>query len=225
MTSARPRGRASSAKGERRARLPSGPGRYDRDKTQGERREEQRERLLAAATEVFAEKGYAGATVEAIVSRAGMSRRTFYEHFDDLGGVLLTLHDHAANLAYRLVEARVRAVEDPIEQLSAGVTAFLELIAAHGDLARVLFRELRGAGPQHAVRHEALLARFAALLFEGVARAHAAKIASRAPDELTVFALVAALEAVAMRYAERHEEARAPEAAPALTELVVRAFR
>ena len=37
-------------------------------------------RLLDAAGHVFAEMGWANATVEAIVTRAGMSRRTFYEH-------------------------------------------------------------------------------------------------------------------------------------------------
>jgi AcrR family transcriptional regulator len=190
-----------------------------------ERREEQRRRLLAAAAEVFADKGYAGATVEGIVSRAGMSRRTFYEHFEDLGDALLKLHDHAASLAYHFVEERVRAEADPIAKLHVGITSFLELIGAHGDLARVIFREVRAAGPQHAVRREAVLARFGSLLFEGVAEAYAARVATRPPDELTVFALVAALEAVAMRYAERREEERAVEAAPALVDLVVRAFR
>src|SRR5687768_14436637 len=97
--------RAPRAGGRRRAKAEParGPGRYDRTMPASERREEQRRRLLAAAAEMFADKGYAGATVEGIVSRAGMSRRTFYEHFADLGDALLKLHDHAASLAYHFV--------------------------------------------------------------------------------------------------------------------------
>ncbi len=41
-----------------------------------------RERLLAAATEVFLEHGYA-ASVDMLVARAGVARQTFYNHFEN----------------------------------------------------------------------------------------------------------------------------------------------
>lgn len=41
-----------------------------------------RERLLAAATEVFLEHGY-GASVDMLVQRAGVARQTFYNHFEN----------------------------------------------------------------------------------------------------------------------------------------------
>jgi AcrR family transcriptional regulator len=199
-------------------------GKYDRAQTKQERRREQYARLLDAASHVFAEKGWASATVEAIVDDAGMSRRTFYEHFADLKSALLELHDEAAKVLFAYVEAEVRRQDEPIEKLRAGVTAFLALIGEHGDLARVLFREVRAAGPEHEVRRQAVLARFAALLFEGVAEAYARGVAARPPDEVRIFALVAGMEAIGMRYLERREEARAVEAAPVLVDLVVRAF-
>jgi AcrR family transcriptional regulator len=173
---------------------------------------------------VFAKKGFAGATIEAVVAEAGMSRRTFYEHFDDLRDVLLRLHDRAANQSYRVVEACALAQEHPNDQIRAGVEAFLGLIAHFGDEARVMFREVRAAGPEHEVRREALLSRFAALLSRGIARAHAMGIASQPPDELRIFALVAGMEAVGMRYLERREAERASEAAPALVDMIIRAF-
>src|SRR5687767_13565478 len=84
-----------------------GRGKYDRTRTQDERVRDQRRRLLDAAGHVFAEVGWADATVETIVSRAGMSRRTFYEHFDDLKSCLLTLHQRVSDLSFRSVEALV----------------------------------------------------------------------------------------------------------------------
>jgi AcrR family transcriptional regulator len=185
---------------------------------------DQRRRLFAAATKVFARRGFAAATIDQVVAEAGVSRRTFYEHFDDLTDILVQLHERLASAAFRAIEMSVRSTEDPDAQLRAGVAALLGLIASFGDQARILFREIRAAGPEHELRREALLGRFAALLFEGVARSHAMGIAKRPPDELRIFALVAAMEAVGMRYVDRNDEARAVEAVDPLVDMVARTF-
>lgn len=56
-----------------------------------ERKQQTRENLLAAAAEVFREKGLAGGTVEDIANRAQVSRQTFYIHFDCKEELLLEL--------------------------------------------------------------------------------------------------------------------------------------
>ncbi|MCA9587105.1 MAG: TetR/AcrR family transcriptional regulator [Myxococcales bacterium] len=201
-----------------------GRGKYDRTRSPDQRQKEQLHRLLEAAARVFAEKGYANATVEAIVSAAGMSRRTFYEHFEDLEGCLLTLHDKASRNVLKAVEAHVRAQPTPDGQTRAGVEAMLGGVAQFPALARVMFRELRAAGPQFEAQHQAMLERFAAMMHEGVAKAHAQGACSLPPDELRVFALVSGMEAVAMRYVMRGEEAKAMEAAPILVDMIQRTF-
>lgn len=217
---------AKRRKTERRAReVARGRGKYDRAQSPAQRHEEQRVRLLGAAAEVFAAKGFANTSVADIVAAAGMSRRTFYEHFDDLRDVLLQVHERASNLAFRYVESRARAEAEPNARVRAGVEAFLTVLAEQGDLARVLFREVRAAGPKNEAVHEAQISRYVGLVFEGVADAYAKGTATRPPDELTIFALVSAMEAVALRYVVRREEARAIEAAPMLVELMVRAFK
>jgi AcrR family transcriptional regulator len=216
----------SSAPAGRPARAPA-RGRYDRTRTPEERQREQRRLLLRCAANVFATQGFANARIEAIVEAAGMSRRTFYEHFDDLEDILLTLHDRAASGAFRFVEAAVRAVDeaDPLARMQAAVAAFLAVVAEHPDLSRVVFREVRAAGPDLEVRRDVVLGRYVALLFECLATAHARGLVSRPPDELTIYTLVAGIESVAMRYVARGEAARAQEAVPALVELLLRAFR
>jgi TetR/AcrR family transcriptional regulator, mexJK operon transcriptional repressor len=42
-----------------------------------------RERILIAATELFLLEGYGSTTIEAVAARAGISKRTFYDRFDD----------------------------------------------------------------------------------------------------------------------------------------------
>lgn len=42
-----------------------------------------KERILIAATELFLAEGYGSTTIEAVAARAGISKRTFYDRFDD----------------------------------------------------------------------------------------------------------------------------------------------
>jgi AcrR family transcriptional regulator len=201
-----------------------GRGKYDRSHTADERARDQRRRLFTAAASVFARHGYANCTVDDVCSEAGVSRRTFYEHFGDLRDCLVKLHERVGNQSFRAVEQYCRAQEHPNDQLRAGVEGLLGLIANFPEQAKVIFREVRAAGPDLEGRREALLQRFATLMFEGVARAHALGVCKLPPDETRIFALVAAMEAVGMRYVDRGEHSRAVEAAPALVDMVIRTF-
>ncbi len=57
------------------------------------RREEARERIVAAAEKLLLEHPYRDLTVDLVMSEAGLSRTVFYRHFDGLPEVLLTLLD------------------------------------------------------------------------------------------------------------------------------------
>lgn len=201
-----------------------GRGKYDRTRSTDERHKEQLRRLLDAAAHVFAEKGWAGATVEMIVQRAGMSRRTFYEHFEDLRDCLLVLHQKVTKASFRAVEMGVASATSPPDMLKRGVEALLGGIAMFPHIARVMFREVRSAGPEFEKIHEAMMGRFAKLVSDGVQQAHDEGRAKRAPDELRIFALVSAMEAVGMRYVARGEEHKALDAAPVLVDMIQKTF-
>ena len=55
--------------------------------------ESQRGRLLAAMAEVVAPKGYGAVAVRDVIARAGVSRKTFYEHFDNKEECFLAAYD------------------------------------------------------------------------------------------------------------------------------------
>ena len=61
--------------------------------TQEQRRETTRRKLVAAAAQVFAEKGFNGASIEQISDDAGLSRGAFYAHFTDKGELFLAVLD------------------------------------------------------------------------------------------------------------------------------------
>lgn len=177
-------------------------GKYDRSKSAAARKKETRRALVAAATAVFAGRGYAQASVEDVVREAGVSRRTFYVHFDDLADALAAVHDAAGRFAVARVDEAVAAGATPADKLERGLHALLALVSSNPGLARALFSEARLAGPRLQARQEKLRAHFAGVLRGVLREAHSQGARARAPDELAVIALVAGVEAVGAHLAE-----------------------
>ena len=65
----------------------------------GNRKQNSRENLLLAATELFCRKGYAAVSVEDITTEAGVSRITYYRHFPTKSAMALELFKRAADIA------------------------------------------------------------------------------------------------------------------------------
>ena len=89
--------------------------------TRSVRREATRSRLLLAATEVFADRGFHGASVEDICERAGFTRGAFYSNFGSRDDLVLALYEqHVARLAERVESLAARGSADP-EAILEGV--------------------------------------------------------------------------------------------------------
>jgi AcrR family transcriptional regulator len=122
----------------------------------------QRRRLFEAAATVFARRGFADATAEAISREAGMSKATFYEHFANKEECILALFDEAATECLRQMAVAVeRQAESYPEHLRQGTRAFLRTLAEWPDAAQTLLVEIIGAGPRATERRDAILDAFA----------------------------------------------------------------
>jgi AcrR family transcriptional regulator len=73
--------------------LPARPAPSGRTGLQQRQKQSSREKLLAAAYDVFAQSSYAGAAIDDIVKRAGVNRSTFYRHFDSKFAMTKALFD------------------------------------------------------------------------------------------------------------------------------------
>jgi AcrR family transcriptional regulator len=62
-----------------------------------------RERLLETATELFAEKGYAGASVREIVEKAGVSKPVLYYYFKSKEGLFYAILEWAADVQQKIL--------------------------------------------------------------------------------------------------------------------------
>ena len=84
------------------------------------------ERLIDVAMAEFSQKGYANASTETIVRKAGVTRGALYHHFKGKKDLFYAVFQAAQREIGRRIEAHADAVEDPWDQLVAGCRAFLQ---------------------------------------------------------------------------------------------------
>jgi AcrR family transcriptional regulator len=187
-------------------RLPRGTHGLDRDVVEAS----QRTRLLEAVGRAVAERGYAGATIDDVVRRAGVSKKTFYEHFADKEDCFLAAYEAASEELLERVREAHASHEDWPERTRAGVRAYLRWLAAEPALARVFLIEVAAAGPQALERREALRDRYAELMRERLVDGQ-----PRLPIEV-FHAVVAAVDDVVVRHIREHGAEELPALEPVL---------
>jgi AcrR family transcriptional regulator len=80
---------------------------------------DQRSRLIDAMVELVGEQGYAATSVGQVIERAGVSRKTFYTHFDDRKGLLLATFDTVAPAVFEQLAEAAEVKGGPTRQLEA----------------------------------------------------------------------------------------------------------
>jgi AcrR family transcriptional regulator len=114
----------------------------------------QRARLHGATIEAVAARGYPATTVSELVALAGISRRTFYEHFADREGCFLASYDAIVAGAARRVAEACRGERDRAGALERAFGALALEIAAEPKAARLAFVDVLAAGSVGLERRE-----------------------------------------------------------------------
>jgi len=132
----------------------------------------QRQRLLSAAAAVFAERGYAGLAVARVIERAGVSRATFYNMFDDKCDCVLA----AQRQAYRDLERAIGAAyasasgQDWPARVASAVEAALAFASKFPAEARLLLASGVASEPRLAREGVAVHERIVERLQAGASR-------------------------------------------------------
>lgn len=154
------------------------------------RRDEVRAQVLTAAAGVFAQRGFAGATIDEVAAAAGFTKGAVYSNFESKDELFLALMD--AQVSARL--QRVLAEVPSGKRAAAEIGDRLAAVSLEEPEWQLLFLEfwLRavrepGVRKQFVAHRRALRAAIAAAIRQAFANGHGSWTWS--PEELTVLAL------------------------------------
>jgi AcrR family transcriptional regulator len=159
----------------------------------------QRSRMLVALVEVAAERGVGQASVAHIVARAGVSRRTFYELFEDREDCFLAAFDHALGRAGEAVLPVYEAERGWRERMRAGLAALLRFLDEEPGLGGLLVVDSLSGGPGALERRAGVIAGLIAAVDAGRGEGKAAAGSPSLAAEGVVGAVFSVLHARVLR--------------------------
>jgi AcrR family transcriptional regulator len=109
---------------------------------------EHRSRLLQAMAVAAASKGLAVTTISDVVREAGVSKRTFYEHFSSKEACFLTLYRELAAAAVKTLGDALTPEKPWQAQVETALHAYFSHLAAGPGLMRALFVEIHHLGAE-----------------------------------------------------------------------------
>ncbi|MEM7275377.1 MAG: TetR/AcrR family transcriptional regulator [Actinomycetota bacterium] len=102
------------------------------------RGQERRERLLAYATERFAEKGYHPTSVSDIVDGVGVGKGVFYWYFESKDQLLIEILREALRDLRTTQAAAIADASDPLQRLEAGIRASIDWSVENRNIIRLV---------------------------------------------------------------------------------------
>jgi len=101
------------------------------------------QKIIQAATHVFASKGFYNSKVSDIASEADVADGTIYLYFKNKDDILISIFEYSMDTFIGSVERTLQGIKDPIEKLHRFIFLHLELVQNNQDVAQVLQIELR----------------------------------------------------------------------------------
>lgn len=108
-----------------------------------------RERLINAAVEAFAEKGFAATTTRDIASRAGMSPAAVYVHHDSKESLLFTVSLQGHRTALDVINRAAAQESEPLARIRLMVYRFSLWHAENSRVGRIVQWEYHALTPEH----------------------------------------------------------------------------
>lgn len=157
-----PEGEAAQAQ---RPRKPTGAVARERQ------RQRQRLRLALAMIECVAEDGYRSTRVADVIARAGVSRKTFYEHFANKEDCLLATYDYIAAEGIRRIESAYGEAGTWLGRVEAAIRALFDSAIANPGAMRLSLVEITAVGPAGIERRIRTIRRYQGFIRDALALA------------------------------------------------------
>jgi AcrR family transcriptional regulator len=174
--------------------------------------------MFDAIARAASEKGYAKVTVADVVGLAGVSRRTFYEHFDDVEDCFVEAYEAATSALLGEVESAVREamLEDWHDRFEVAIAAYLRGLASDPPAARASLVDVLGAGPRAVEARRHVYSRF---VDQMRALRHGGRDGKDEIPEIQFWAAVGAIGELVQDHIVEHGADSLPDLTPTLVRL------
>jgi len=102
------------------------------------------DKIIEAAVDIFAQKGFHETTMKEIADAAGVGKGTIYIHFKNKDHLFSEILDNGIDNLAQYVENEINNIVSPGEKLKRAIKAQLEYFSKHEDFCLFLFREVWG---------------------------------------------------------------------------------
>lgn len=181
-----------------------------------------RKRLLDAAEQVFAEKGYHGTVVDDIIRVSDSSKGGFYFHFPNKQAIFLALVDKLVPRLAAAIDRAIAGETDPVAQLDAALRTVLETFGRHRQLSKILLIEAVGLGHGFDDKLMRTRSRFAGMIQDHLDRAMAAGAIVPQDTTLISWAWFGAINEIVVRWLATGQPERLEETLPTLRTMLLR---
>jgi AcrR family transcriptional regulator len=198
-------------------------GRRYRGQSQEERRADQRRRLVRAAIDEFAARGYHKTSVEDIVRRAHTSRSAFYAFFDNREDAMYGALQMSLRALLDEVRAAIFQASDDDDLVEVSMSAYVNHLVGDPAAAAVVLLEGIGTSPEvNALRSR--IRRELAELIRGMWAEYDADAAASQPAGAIAVGVLGIMTESMVHLVETGRLAEAPDHVPALVDAVERVF-
>ena len=159
-----------------------------------------RERILDAALDLFAIKGYHDTRMDEIVAESQTSKGSIYFHFPNKEQLFLALVDQFANLLEKRVSAAIENEEKGIARVQAALTTCLETFGKYRRPAKILLVQAVGLGKPFEEKRLQVNDRFAHLIEIHIQEAIERREIEPVDSEVVSYAWMGAIYGVIIRW-------------------------
>ena len=183
-----------------------------------------RERILDAAVDVLAQRGYSAAGVQEIVDRSGTSKGSFYFHFHSKEKMVMALVDRMSEKLVKKIQDSIRHQPTPVHRVAAGIEVLMATFARQRKIAQVLLLNIMGHGKAIDKKFLPLRDRFSELIQQELDAAVAQGQIAPQDTALISRMWVGSLQEVVMRWLLTSQPNHLTDATPSLRSALLRSI-
>lgn len=185
-------------------------------------KEERRQAIIDAATELFIQNGYNETSVSEIVQKLGIAQGTFYLYFPSKYHVRLAILERSMDAIVEASFTNIEAGWDPVKKLEQSIVRAFQVIYTNRDIIRAVHEDLPMLQYEGETRYKnrRLVDPLSKILKEG----KEAGVFSFDSAEVTAYLIISLIEKAAFNAVFFNEPAGTPEMIPAVLDFVKKAL-